>query len=421
MSEPLVSSFPVQLVGYNVDTLYLNVRRRDSNGSLSRLGIDDDLAMQLDDVQVKAKEQEHEVVAPWSFGGAPLMMQTHGAGRGQLRWLLTSPLLDLSISQGKLKGHILAQVRLSSRYLWSQQTPGLAICDIEEFLSSLFPYRLHLQVSEVHLCADIVGWDIGQANWQEGFVSRAVSTSARPDETDVESGPCAVRCRWKKLTTLEFGSHSSRLSCSIYNKSVEIQRSGKQWFEDIWKANGWDGEAPVWRVEFRFRREFLRVVGVEWAYDLMDMMKLLWDYAAGHATDGEDGLPDGWLRYVIPNPSDTTRSRWPVHPAWRVVQRAFSDDAYSHVGSLVFKREKEVNVSKQVAAVAGYISSIAAQGGDLYPELNGDLDEVMTWMTQAVALDLHTKERVFLGVVRKKRPQFVRLPGKSLYKERKEA
>src|SRR5581483_4906906 len=173
---------PPKLVGYNVDTLYLNVRRQDSNGSLSRMGIDDDLAFQLDDLQSLAKEEEHEVETPWLFDGVPLMMQTHGAGKGQWRWLLTSPVLDLTISRGKLRGNILAQVRLSSHYLWSHLTPGLALCDIEEFLHTVFSSRLHLQVSEVHLCADVVGWDIGQANWQEGFVSRAVSETGRPDD-----------------------------------------------------------------------------------------------------------------------------------------------------------------------------------------------------------------------------------------------
>lgn len=408
-----------QLVGYNMDTLYLNVRRLDSHGSVTAVGIDDDLAFQLDELQLRAKDTEHDIETPWTFGGVPLLIKPYGAGKGQWRWLLTSPLFDLTISRGKLRGHILAQVRLSSHYLWSHPTPGLALCDVEEFLHILFPYRLHLQVSEVHLCADLVGWNVGQANWQEGFVSRAVSDTGRPTD-EIQEGPDTIRRRWKQLTTLEFGSHASRLSCSIYNKTIEIQRSGKQWFEDIWKEHGWDGVSPVWRVEFRFRREFLRAVGIEWAYDLMDMMKLLWDYAAGHRGDGDDGYPDGWLRYVIPT-NDRTRSRWPVHPAWRVVQSAFTEEASCSLGSLVFKREKEVNVKKHVAAVAGYLSSIAAQGGDLYPELNGDLSSVMTWMTQAVELDLCTKERMFLSVVRKKRPQFVRLPGTSYRKERRDA
>jgi hypothetical protein len=146
----------MKLVGYNVDTLYTNVRRKNHDGKLSNEGIDEGLAHDLDDLQAIAKEQDAEVETPWSFAGVPLMMQTHGAGKGQWRWLLTSQLFNLCISHGRLHGHVLAQVRLSSHYLWSHETPGLAICDLEEFLLPIFDCPLHLQVSEVHLCADEV-------------------------------------------------------------------------------------------------------------------------------------------------------------------------------------------------------------------------------------------------------------------------
>ena len=340
------------------------------------------------------------------------MMQTHGAGKGQWRWLLTSPLFNLCISRGRLHGHILAQVRLTSHYLWSHETPGLAICDLEEFLLPIFACPLHLQVSEVHLCADIAGWNLAETDWQNGFISRAVTDTGRPAE-EVMDGPDRAR-RWRKqLATLEFGSHASRLSCSIYNKSLEIKTSGKEWFLDIWKRNGWDGESDVWRVEFRFRREFLRVIGLDWAYDLMDTLKALWGYAAGHVNGGADGLPDGWLRYVMPSETDATRSRWPVHPAWRVIQSAFSDDASCEIGSLVFKRTKEVNVRRAVEAVSGYLTSIAAQGDDLYPELGMGYDGAMEWLTDAVEHNLKVKKRTFHKEVEKKRPRYVRLSSSS--------
>jgi hypothetical protein len=56
---------------------------------------------------------------------------------------------------GRLHAHLLAQLRLTPHYLWSHETLGLAICDLEELLLPIFECPLHLQVSEVHLCADI--------------------------------------------------------------------------------------------------------------------------------------------------------------------------------------------------------------------------------------------------------------------------
>jgi hypothetical protein len=41
-----------------------------------------------------------------------------------------------------------------------------------------------------------------------------------------------------------------------------------------------------------------------------------------HEEDGSDGLPDGWLRYVIPG-NDSNRSRWMTHPVWCQIQGAF--------------------------------------------------------------------------------------------------
>lgn len=41
-----------KLVGYNVDTLYTNVRRKNRDGKLSSEGIDEGLAHDLDDLQL---------------------------------------------------------------------------------------------------------------------------------------------------------------------------------------------------------------------------------------------------------------------------------------------------------------------------------------------------------------------------------
>src|SRR5207248_4562255 len=105
---------------------------------------------------------------------------------------------------------------------------------------------------------------------------------------------------------------------------------------------GWDGESDVWRVEFRFKRDFLHTLKppIEGAYDLLDQFKPLWDYAAGRLTGGEDGLPDGWLRYVIPT-EDTNRSRWPVHPDWQAIQSAFAPVVLPESDYEREEREKE--------------------------------------------------------------------------------
>jgi hypothetical protein len=100
-------------------------------------------------------------------------------------------------------------------------------------------------------------------------------------------------------------------------------------------------EMVVWRVEVRFTRPaFREFPDVSGAYDVLDHVRDLWTYAVGHPGGGEDGLPDGWLRYVIPS-DDTNRARWPVHPAWEVIQRAADEEPLPESEYEQEEREKE--------------------------------------------------------------------------------
>ncbi len=141
----------------------------------------------------------------------------------------------------------------------------------------------------------------------------------------------------------------------------------------------WDGESEVWRVEFRFKRQALHVFQIEWAYDMLNQLKRLWDYAEGHITVGADGLPDGWLRYVLPS-EDSNRSRWPVHPAWAVVQGAFATEPESDVGPLVRKRIRERNVERGIASTIGYVSTVAAWLGGDYASADTDVSLLLHWL-----------------------------------------
>src|SRR5436305_8734867 len=132
--------------------------------------LSEETAYELDELQGAAHCNEMAMVSPWSFLGVSLFVEPHGAGR-QWRWLLTSRLLTLSVSRGTFND-LIAQVRFSSEFLWSQECSGDALYKVHDFLMSIFGEHIHLQVSEVHLCADIVGYDFSQVNYEEHFVTR---------------------------------------------------------------------------------------------------------------------------------------------------------------------------------------------------------------------------------------------------------
>jgi hypothetical protein len=391
----------VKIVGCGVDTLVLNVCYADNRFQPLKRELAEDLQKELNLLQGTARLNEAPVISRWAFMGVNLFMQEKGS-RGQWRWILKSPLLTVAISRGRLS-RIIAQVRLSSEYLWSSEYLAEAIVEVGLFLYGMFGDYLWFQVSEVDLCADVVGWDVSLADWQDGFISRAVSDDGRPcDDTLMVDGPDVVRRRWKRIETLDFGKHTSPVSCCIYHKTAEIKQKSptKVWFYDLWKWNGWDGTSEVWRVEFRLTREFLHAASIEAAEDLPDHIQALWEYCTGRPGGAADGLPDCWLRYVTPT-KDTNHARWPVHSAWIAIQGAFLQED-GGLGPIVRVRKREKNIERGLASVIGYLSTLAAWvGGDLAtPET--DISLVLRWLYGAGLDYLEEKERDFPKLVQQK-------------------
>ena len=378
--------FP-RVILHGVDTLVLNVRYVDEMGKPTRALLDEQFIPVLNDWQGQAKQEEKPVPVPLAFKEQPFQMHPHGAGKGQWRWLLTSPLLNLSIGLGKLNG-VIAQVRLSSEYLWQCQNFACAVVEVVDFLCTLFGDRVQFQPSEVHLCADVMHWDLPSLNWQRTVLSRGryrrEYAESEPEATMLEAAQVSMYYG-RALSTLQFGSHGAALSAVIYDKTREItQQSRKTWFWDFWKSAtcdaSWDGQSTVWRIEFRFKRDALNEFtdgesfhGINDVFDLVERLPSLWAYAVGHV-----GETDAWLRYVTPN-SDTNMARWPLHPTWMVVQQAFADDLPTLTDddgnlqldsdgvvqtvppvTVVRKRKVQVNVERAVKAIFGYAASLAA-------------------------------------------------------------
>jgi hypothetical protein len=270
------------VVGRGVDTLLLNVYYTDTDGKPDKRDLAPFLAQQLNTWKNQAIAAEELVVVPWVFQGAHLHMYPHGAGRGQWTWLLTSDLINVCVSRGRL--NCIGMVRLSSEYLWSSPNLHEAIERVRRFLCDVLETQVYLQASEVQLCAD-VAWSFEHVEYRQEFVSRSRKRAGyEVAERDVEVEDYTYGLR---RTGLAFSAHGP-ISCCIYDKAREVKRSGKMWFEDLWSGNGWDGDGAVWRVEFRFKREFLHELkvdglyhGVEDATDLPARLMDLWAYAAG--------------------------------------------------------------------------------------------------------------------------------------------
>lgn len=130
----------------------------------------------------------------------------------------------------------------------------------------------------------------------------------------------------------------------IYNKTFEINNSGKLWFRDIWRNNGWDENKPVWRVEFQVRRQALIEFGIP-TFDLFaDKQDELWAY-----------LTQEWLS--LRKPCSDNISRWKLTTKWMKVQRAITN--YS-AEPLIRETIKQSNLIQLLDQASGLFMSVAA-------------------------------------------------------------
>lgn len=404
----------VKVLTHGVDTLFVNAHFTDGNGHPVKTDLPDTLAVQLERWKREAQEAGEAIPCSCVFNDKQLKMYPNGAGRGHWQWLLRSDDLALCISRGKWNGGI-AQVRLASEYLWKSPLLMDAVLEVHSFLYELFEREIILQPSEVHLCADVIGWDdIAELDFRRLFVSRSRvrgdfnqgGESGWQEGTNVNDFSFGL-----KRTGIAFSPDGS-LSAVIYHKSREAKRSGKLWFHDLWRCNGWDGESQVWRVECRFKREALHELkqegvfhGIEDVCDLPERLPVLWAYAVGQVGGSPaDGLPDGWLRYVVPV-EDDNRSRWPTHPTWQAIQGAFiCEHTYpSDFGKIIRKRKEERNIRKGIEAVMGYGTSLSAWAGGDLANADADLSMFLHWLAAKGEEYFEEQEREFAKEVQRKR------------------
>jgi hypothetical protein len=330
-----------------------------------------------------------------------LYVEPYGAGKGFWRWVLRCDALMLDVGVGEYAPICRAQV--ASEYLW-QVCAVDAVSSVDHFLRDLFGEHAHISPSEVHPCIDVAGLTPGML-LESGLVGRSRRRIKELPVADEEtlSMPGGEAQQWCRRTSGYALSRGGPQSCAIYDKVLEIrQKSGKIWFFDLWRASGWDGQAPVTRIEFRSKREFLRTFGLVDGgelnhYDLLDRLGDLWRY---YTTE--------WLRYCIPT-SDKNRSRWPVHPLWEVIQAA--DFGVLPACPLVRVRKRQFFLDRAVATIAGYLSSSAAWLGGRYAEEQVDLSVVLRWFCERAEQYYAERELDFSTVVSEKRQRFGLAPG----------
>ena len=210
---------------------------------------------------------------------------------GLFAFTLVDDAFMIRLSAGKSKTLPMAYVQVSSGLLSRRK-----IEEIEKELRGILAELGEVEppkVSRVDLFLDFAS-DINMEGWgRNAWVTRAKSVAQYAVDAD--------------FTGWTVG-YKSAVVGRLYQKVLELQVSKKDYLLDLWRLAGWDGELPVWRMEFQIRREVLKEMGLNGVPDILEHQGGLWSYATTE-----------WLRLCLPNGEDETRSRWPVHPLWMAI------------------------------------------------------------------------------------------------------
>jgi hypothetical protein len=291
--------------------------------------------------------------------------------------------------------HRQGPARLASALLWERGPDG-ALADLFEFLVGFYGEGFTLQVSEAHLCADIAGWEPSLDD-ASAFITRGHRRKTRlaGESEDMDAEPSEagdsepafvgatpeINLHGRRCTGFEF-SRGAVHSCCVYDKTKEIAISRKDWMRAVWERNGWDGASRVVRVEFRYKRECLKELGIECPYEMLDQLAGMWAYSTML-----------WLRHTVPT-EDSNRGRWPASPFWLAIQAA---DFLGDPTPLVRERRRVGDLRLICQMLSGCSTTAAAYLARELPDWD-DGTHFLIWFHQWQQTYLDEKRRTFRDI-----------------------
>ena len=232
------------------------------------------------------------------FRGYDFIVMRTGSGR--YKFILSNEDLDIRIFMDAKSGMHFPElkVRLKSQFLWRHGYEE-AIKKTDSWIRS-WAKVTEVKISRIDIMVDIMG--------ELPILSPELKEVVTRCKKKTEIGVYRRYAEGKKPSGYTFGANE--LMCRIYNKTLEIIRSDKKWFEHLWSENGWEIGKAVTRVEFQCRRKIIRQFWIDTIDGLFLKIPDLWAYLAAE-----------WLAIRIIS-NDSHRTRWPPSEFWRSVQYA---------------------------------------------------------------------------------------------------
>ena len=259
-----------------------------------------------------------------------------GSGKGKFAFVLVDNWFHLQI-RGKQHGKLpLAYVQISSELL----TRSGSVAALEELLPIINTIGVQPdppQVSRVDLFMDFI-------------------TDIEVDQLGLKAFVCRAKSRHNYYEGRRFCGFTigqgGQIMVRLYDKTLEITKSGKNYLRDLWLAAGWDGRCPVWRLEFQIKRPVLCELGVKSFPDLQERIPAIWAYCT-----------QSWLRLTVVSSDDETSARWPTHPLW---ERLADTQAFGSATTEPVSRTRQQRIPRDstlfVNGLAAITSFMAVEG-----------------------------------------------------------
>ena len=235
-----------------------------------------------------AQSEHPEQMASAQYPLGSHIFEVKDRGNGRFPFVLVDNTFRIQLSRPGKKLPM-AYVQVSAEYL-AHKSPEDVEKELRGLLTELGDLSGSNSVSRIDLAADFSTPVVIDSWHRSAWVTRATHIHNYAQD--------------QKFTGWTIGM-GAVIGCRLYDKTQEIVHSGKSWAMDLWIPKGWRPGEDVWRLEFEFKREFLKLRQLSSLESVLAQLDGLWNYATTE-----------WLRLCVPNEADNTRTRWPTHHLW---------------------------------------------------------------------------------------------------------
>ena len=316
-SEP----WQFRLLRLGVDSLYLSYP-----GTLSAAA-----HAALQHLKTLAQSDNPDQIASAQYAVGSHIFEVKDRGAGMFPYVLADNAYRIQLAKTSKKVPM-AYVQVSAHYL-AHKNPTEIASELRTILSDLGDLDGTESVSRIDLAADFTSSVVMDSWHRSAWVTRA---------TEIHS-----YAKDQQFTGWTVGM-GGVLAMRLYDKIAEIHHSGKAWVFDLWKGNGWKDGDSVWRLEFEFKRDFLKERGLRSLEDVLEHLNGLWSYATTE-----------WLRLTMPSEDDATRSRWPIHPLWLELASVDWESAHN-VQLIKYSNARVPADARMLAIMLGVLTSYMA-------------------------------------------------------------